>query len=158
WEDFPISYKPKDKRGGRWRSFQLAFILMNLNSLIQLEDGSDHADRNLVDLIWFPTGGGKTEAYLGLAACNIFFRRLTNPDNAGCTVLMRYTLRLLTAQQFQRAGSMICACELLRRQQPTALGQEPISVGLWVGQSLTPIRRDEAIRAANALANNQSKA
>ncbi len=158
WEDLPTSYEPKDNRASRWRTFQLAFILMNLPSLTGQEDGAEHPDRKLVDLIWFPTGGGKTEAYLGLAACDIFFRRLMNPDNAGCTVLMRYTLRLLTAQQFQRASSMICACELLRREDPEALGKEPITIGLWVGQSLTPTRRDEAIRAANALANNQNRA
>lgn len=158
WEELPSSYEPKDSRTGSWRTFQLAFILMNLSSLIHLKDGPDHSDRKLVDLIWFPTGGGKTEAYLGLAACDIFFRRLTNPANAGCTVLMRYTLRLLTAQQFQRASSMICACELLRRDNPDKLGEEPISIGLWVGQSLTPTRREEAIKAANALANKQKQA
>jgi Helicase conserved C-terminal domain len=158
WEDLPANYERKDHKTGRWRAFQLAFILMNLASLMRMDDGSDHPDRSLVDLIWFPTGGGKTEAYLGLSACDIFFRRLTNPANGGCTVLMRYTLRLLTAQQFQRASSMICACELLRRENPDALGIEPITIGLWVGQSLTPIWREDAIRAANALANKQKQA
>jgi Helicase conserved C-terminal domain len=158
WEDLPTSYEPKNNRTGRWRTFQLAFILMNLQSLARQEDGTEHPDRNLVDLIWFPTGGGKTEAYLGLAACSIFFRRLINPDNAGCTVLMRYTLRLLTAQQFQRASSMICACELLRRENPEALGEVPISIGLWAGESLTPNRRDAAIKAVNALADKQKQA
>ncbi len=158
WESLPQSYEPDNNKAGRWRTFQLAFILMNLSSLIQKEDGADHPDRNLVDLIWFPTGGGKTEAYLGLAACDIFFRRLRNPVNAGCIVLMRYTLRLLTAQQFQRASSMICACEMVRREMPEMLGKEPISIGLWVGKSLTPIRRSDAIKAANALANSQKQA
>lgn len=158
WDDFPASYRPEDEGTGRWRTFQIVFILMNLPSIVQMDDGADHPDRKLVDLIWFPTGGGKTEAYLGLAACDIFFRRLTNPSNAGCTVLMRYTLRLLTAQQFQRASSMICACELLRRKSPERLGREPISIGLWVGQSLTPIWRQEAIKAANSLANKQKQA
>lgn len=151
WDEIPLSYKPTDDKSGRWRTFQIAFILMNLNSIAPLIDGTDHADRKLVDLIWFPTGGGKTEAYLGLAACDIFFRRLSNPSNVGCTVLMRYTLRLLTAQQFQRASSLICACELLRRNNAPQLGQEPITIGLWVGESLTPTRRDEAVKAANAL-------
>jgi len=158
WENLPTSYEPKDNQMGRWHTFQLAFILMTLPSLVKREDGTDHPDRNLVDLIWFPTGGGKTEAYLGLAACDIFLRRLSNPENAGCTVLMRYTLRLLTAQQFQRASSMICACELLRREMPEVLGREPITIGLWVGQSLTPTRRNDAIKAANALANRQKQA
>lgn len=158
WQELPHSYAPEDNQSGRWRTFQLAFILMNLPSLARLEDGPDRPDRKRVDLIWFPTGGGKTEAYLGLAACDIFFRRLNNPSNAGCTVLMRYTLRLLTAQQFQRASSMICACELLRRENPEQLGGDPITIGLWVGQSLTPTRRQEAIKAANALANRQKQA
>jgi hypothetical protein len=153
WDDFPSSYEPTDPRAGRWRSFQLAFILINLRSLVPIATGRYHDERQLVDLIWFPTGGGKTEAYLGLSACDIFYRRLRDPDDAGCTVLMRYTLRLLTSQQFQRACSMICACELLRREDPYGLGREPISIGLWVGESLTPNRRDDAVKALNALAS-----
>ncbi len=152
WVDLPSSYEPTDTKAGRWRSFQLAFILINLRSLVTVAPGKDHDERKLVDLIWFPTGGGKTEAYLGLSACDIFYRRLRNPDDAGCTVLMRYTLRLLTAQQFQRACSMICACEQIRRGDSGLLGSEPISIGLWVGESLTPNRRDEAVKALNALA------
>lgn len=157
WEDLPESYEPIDPKAGRWRAFQLAFILLNLRSLVPGPGGKDHSDRQLVDLIWFPTGGGKTEAYLGLSACDIFYRRLRNPDDAGCTVLMRYTLRLLTAQQFQRACSMICACELIRREDPRRLGEEPISIGLWVGESLTPIYRQDAVKALNGLASRDKQ-
>lgn len=157
WEDLPVSYKPKDEQMGRWRTFQLAFILMNLPSIVPQNNGFDSAERNLVDLIWFPTGGGKTEAYLGLAACDIFFRRLIRPENAGCTVLMRYTLRLLTAQQFQRASSMICACELIRRETPEILGKEPITIGLWVGESLTPTYRDDALKAINDMTSTRNQ-
>jgi len=153
----PTSYEPKSQREGRWRTFQLAFILMNLSSLKTKEDGSEHPERDLVDLIWFPTGGGKTEAYLGLAATDIFLRRLIRPENAGCTVLMRYTLRLLTAQQFQRASSMICACELIRRSRPKDLGEEAITIGLWVGGSLTPLYRVPAVRSLNNLAKPNSQ-
>lgn len=152
----PDSYAPADSRSGRWRTFQLAFLLMNLSSIAPTDDGGDHPDRDVVDLIWFPTGGGKTEAYLGLAATDIFFRRLTKPDNAGCSVLMRYTLRLLTAQQFQRASSLICACEVMRRQDPANLGDEPITIGLWVGESLTPLYRQAALKALNGLASKNS--
>ncbi|MEQ8790833.1 MAG: helicase-related protein [Pirellulaceae bacterium] len=158
WEELPNSYKPTDPDFGRWRTFQLAFILMNLTSILRSDPSADHADRSTVDLIWFPTGGGKTEAYLGLAACDIFYRRLCNPKNAGCTVLMRYTLRLLTAQQFQRASSMICACELMRRKDPAKLGDEPITIGLWVGQSLTPNHRQEALKSRNRLADKEKQA
>lgn len=154
-EDLPRSYRPRDDTSGRWRTFQLAFILMNLNSIAPNPDGTEHADRNLVDLIWFPTGGGKTEAYLGLAAVDIFYRRLVRPSNAGCTVLMRYTLRLLTSQQFQRASSMICACEMIRRSRPQDLGDEPISIGLWVGESLTPLWRAAALESLHTLARQK---
>lgn len=118
----------------RWRPFQLAFLLTGIESTLREED--DH--RDTVDLIWFPTGGGKTEAYLGLVACLIAWRRMAHPaSGGGTTVLMRYTLRLLTAQQYQRATRMICALELIRRGNP-ALGDEPISIGMWVGSATSP--------------------
>ena len=116
-----------------WRPFQLAFILLEIKALVEPE--SD--DREIVDLLWFPTGGGKTEAYLGIAAFEIFFRRLNSPDNCnGITVIMRYTLRLLTIQQFERASMLICACELLRKKY--GIPGDEISIGLWVGNEFTP--------------------
>ena len=118
-----------------WRPFQLAFQLLTLPSL----NDDQHADRDLVDLLWFPTGGGKTEAYLGLAAFSIFLRRLSQPHREeGTVVLTRYTLRLLTAQQFQRAATMICAAEIVRRSNVEELGTQPVDIGLWVGQEATP--------------------
>lgn len=131
---------------GSWRPFQLAFILMNLRSMTD----PSHQDREMVDLIWFPTGGGKTEAYLGLSAFTIFLKRLKNIENSGTTVLMRYTLRLLTAQQFQRAAALICACEKIRSENESELGTQRISIGLWVGE-LTPNKRDEARKAFQLL-------
>ena len=118
----------------RWRPFQLAFLLTVMESTIREEDDF----RDVLDLIWFPTGGGKTEAYLGLIAFLIVWRRLKYPDTGGGTVaLMRYTLRLLTRQQFERAVRIICALELIRREDPS-LGKEPITAGIWVGGASTP--------------------
>lgn len=119
-----------------WRPFQLAFQLLTLQSLAVRTS----PERLLMDLLWFPTGGGKTEAYLGVIAFVLFHRRLTEQEpglGAGTAVLMRYTLRLLTIQQFQRAASLILACEHVRRSS-TTLDNEPFSIGLWVGGGATP--------------------
>lgn len=132
---------PKERS---WRPFQLAFILLNLPSLTDLHhpDRSD-APTALADLLWFPTGGGKTEAYLGLTAYTLGIRRLQGVVDGrsgmdGVAVLMRYTLRLLTLQQFQRATTLICACEVIRRESPQRWGRTPFRIGLWVGQRTTP--------------------
>jgi hypothetical protein len=148
WEGLPTSYKSIPDKSGYWRIFQIAFVLMTLGGLV---DDPDQEERNLVDLIWFPTGGGKTEAYLALSAFALFRRRIARPSNAGCTILMRYTLRLLTSQQFQRAASLICACELIRRTMPKVLGSEPFSIGLWVGETLTPNTEADAKKKLNAM-------
>jgi Helicase conserved C-terminal domain len=129
----PESIKPP-----KWRPFQLAFILMNLVGVANPE----HSDRELVDLLFFPTGGGKTEAYLGLAAFTLVLRRLRYPGvkSAGLSVLMRYTLRLLTLDQLGRAAAVICALELEREKNPEKLGTWSFEIGLWVGQAATPNR------------------
>lgn len=119
----------------RWRPFQLAFILSALASTVDEE----HEDREIVDLIWFPTGGGKTEAYLGLAAVEMIRRRLQRGLRGGGTaVLTRYTMRLLTAQQFQRAATLICALELMRSDDERFDESPAFSIGLWLGNSTTP--------------------
>jgi hypothetical protein len=118
-----------------WRPFQICFLLLCLQGIV--EEG--HPDRGIADLLWFPTGGGKTEAYLGLIAFTTFLRRLKDPvHGGGVTVLMRYTLRLLTLQQFERATALICAMELTRSRHEEELGQDGISIGMWVGKSATP--------------------
>ena len=124
----------------RWRAFQLAFILLNLPGIADPAD----PEREFVDLLFFPTGGGKTEAYLGLAAFTMVLRRLRNPGEngragAGVSVIMRYTLRLLTLDQLGRAAGLICALELERRGDAAGrLGEWPFEIGLWVGKAGTP--------------------
>jgi hypothetical protein len=129
-----VSGKARSLESYRWRPFQLAFLLTVLESAVNEERDF----RDTVDLIWFPTGGGKTEAYLGLIAFLIVLRRLRFPAAGGGTaVLMRYTLRLLTRDQFLRATRLICALELICRERDD-LGEEPISIGMWVGSASSP--------------------
>jgi hypothetical protein len=125
----------------RWYPFQVAFILLNLRGLVT----PAHGDREIVDLLFFPTGGGKTEAYLGLSAFVLIWRRLSHPGFGGCglAVLMRYTLRLLTLDQLGRAAAVVCALELARRGDPGKLGDWPFEIGLWVGRGATPNRMGE---------------
>lgn len=132
-----------------WYPFQLAFLLHELTSFIEPagHPGQETPDRQMVDLLWFPTGGGKTEAYLGITAFVIFLRRLRDPNADGVTVIMRYTLRLLTLQQFERASILIFACEMLRKKYN--MGGNEISIGLWVGGGLTPNHLKEARTSIN---------
>ncbi|MGI8624294.1 MAG: DISARM system helicase DrmA, partial [Solirubrobacteraceae bacterium] len=149
-----------DVPGNRsWRPFQLAFVLLNVPSLADPThpERTGAQDRRLVDLLFFPTGGGKTEAYLGLTAFTLAIRRLQGTvagrsGHEGVAVLMRYTLRLLTLQQFQRAAALLCACELRRRKlhgdgrtaQQRRWGATPMRIGLWVGRASTPNRTEDA--------------
>lgn len=140
----PRKKDPKDpsKRANdfAWRPFQIAFILMNLAGIVDPE----HKDRELVDLLYFPTGGGKTEAYLGLIAFVIAYRRLHADSDSeynldgGVTAILRYTLRLLTTQQRDRLTKMIVAAEQIRQKEYPKYGKEPISIGFWVGGGVTP--------------------
>ena len=125
----------------RWRSFQLAFLLLNVAGLAD----PANPEREFVDLLFFPTGGGKTEAYLGLAAFAMVLRRLRHPQDggragAGVSVIMRYTLRLLTLDQLGRAAGLVCALEVERRADPGRYGEWPFEIGLWVGKAGTPNR------------------
>jgi hypothetical protein len=146
-----------------WRPFQLAFLLLSIPSLAD----PSHPDRvqpveAYADLLWFPTGGGKTEAYLGVAAFTMAIRRMQGnlggfDSSRGLAVIMRYTLRLLTLQQFQRATALICAMEVLRREAldkgHKSLGTEPFTIGLWVGNKVTPGTTDESHEAIEAIRN-----
>ena len=138
------------RKNRSWRPFQLAFILLSIPALAD----PSHRDRTeqlqaYADLLWFPTGGGKTEAYLGVAAFTMGIRRLQGDlggydAGRGLAVIMRYTLRLLTIQQFHRATALICAMEVLRRGDFATWGDEPFTIGLWVGQRVTPNTTDES--------------
>ncbi|MCB0742404.1 MAG: hypothetical protein KDC67_00755 [Ignavibacteriae bacterium] len=139
-------YEEFQKFTASWRPFQLAFLLSQIEGMRNPES----SDRETVDLIWFSTGGGKTEAYLGLIAMYILNRRVRSkketgdPNNgAGVAAIMRYTLRLLIKQQYERATPLILACELIRKSKPQYYGSKPISIGIWVGKSLTPNKRTE---------------
>jgi hypothetical protein len=156
--DNPEPILPNGKKP-TWRLFQIAFILMNLESIANPKS----KNREVVDLLWFPTGGGKTEAYLGLVAFVIAFRRLRGMDDDGehgyesygTAVLMRYTLRLLTIQQFQRAATLMCACEELRLKNKSKWGNMPFQVGLWVGTNVTPNKRKDADDVRRDMSNSR---
>lgn len=139
-----------------WRLFQLAFVLCNIPTLANPlhKERSGVGSEAVAELLWFATGGGKTEAYLGLTAFTLAMRRL-RPNLGGLDamhgvgVFMRYTLRLLTLQQFQRAAALICACEILRRHEPDVWGMEPFRLGLWVGSKSTPNTLERADQQLN---------
>lgn len=153
-EDAQREVATRGTSAAEWRPFQLAFILMQLAALTEptaSERSAEHLSQ--VELLFFPTGGGKTEAYLGLAAYTFAIRRrqgvvesVDGPLDGrdGIAVLMRYTLRLLTAQQFQRATALVCAAELARRADEGTWGSEPFRIGLWVGTDVSPKRFEEA--------------
>ena len=154
--EFFKTYDSKKQIGfiPKYRPFQLAFFILSLEEMV---DPEKRQQKNTVDLIWFPTGGGKTEAYLAVTAFTIAYRRIKNDLNFGGTsVIMRYTLRLLTAQQFERASRLITSLEFLRKQKEfkndlkDGEGNE-ISIGLWVGQASTP----NTIQEANKLLDGE---
>lgn len=140
-----------------WRPFQLAFLLMNIRGMSDPNSESGLAERGSVDLLWFPTGGGKTEAYLALSAFSLVLRRLRRAESSGegVSVIMRYTLRLLTIQQFERAAALICALEVFRRKDPRVLGEAPFLIGLWVGWGLTPNSWEDSVKSLVKLSNNE---
>lgn len=148
--EFPVDYATVEYK---WRPFQLAYFLLVIPGTADPDD----QDRDVVDLIWFPTGGGKTEAYLAVAAFQIFLRRIKSGDRgAGVAVITRYTLRLLTAQQFQRAATMICAAEIIRQERASTMGTSPISIGLWVGDDASPNRFQKAVELRSELLDDPS--
>lgn len=139
-EEPSISYHP----------FQLAFLLVNIDCVV--DSGSDLRSKS-IDLLWFPTGGGKTEAYFLLAAFSLLFRRYHFGDEGnGTAVIMRYTLRLLTAQQFERASRMILSLNYVCSQfQPALIKPKPYSIGLWIGAASSPNKLHEGDNSAEGI-------
>ena len=153
-------------KAASWRPFQLAFILLQLPALTEPAHPLRSGPAANVELLFFPTGGGKTEAYLGLAAYTFAIRRLQGKLEAddgvldggdGVGVMMRYTLRLLTSQQFQRAAALICAAELIRQEKPEIWGTKPFTIGLWVGSSVSPKRYADAESQVKAVKADDSQ-
>lgn len=158
----PEFYKDKGK-SYYWRPFQLAFILLNLDGIIQRDDDPSWDRRsNYVDLVWFPTGGGKTEAYLGIIALTIINRRRRYDHQAGgTTAIMRYTLRLLATQQFERALNLIVALDQIRiwglqeQYKDYYIGAEAVSIGLFVGKDSLPNKYEDLEREAQTWADRE---
>lgn len=152
FEDYASLPFPSD-RVPEWRPFQLAFILQCLTSFAE----ENCEEKELIDLLYFPTGGGKTEAYLAVAAFLIFWRRIQYPNNYdGVNIIIRYTLRLLSAQQFERASKMILACEFIRSHY-NDLGDSKISIGFWVGKQTIPNYLQDAKKKLEATQNKLNK-
>jgi len=144
----PIEQYKDNPSKGAWRPFQIGFLLSTIGGLVDKENTS----RDDVELIWFPTGGGKTEAYLAVAAFTLLYERLVDPiDSSGVQVIMRYTLRLLTTQQLLRASTLICCLEVIRQEYK--IGGSTFSIGLWVGGSNTPNKREHALKTYSRLTN-----
>lgn len=152
FEDYGNLAFPADKQP-EWRPFQLAFILQCLASFVQ----ENSSEKELVDLLYFPTGGGKTEAYLAISAFLIFWRRIQYPNAyGGVNIIIRYTLRLLSAQQFERACKMVLACEFIRNYYKD-LGDTKIAIGFWVGKQTVPNHLDEAKQKLEATQKKLNK-
>lgn len=135
-----------------WRLFQIAFILANIPAFAtRLPEFAKHYTpevakyANSATLLYFPTGGGKSEAFLGLLLLTLFLDRLRGKER-GVSAMLRYPLRLLTLQQAQRTAKALAQAELVRRRRNHS--GEPFSQGFWVGSSNTPNwLKDEDLQA-----------
>src|SRR5205085_1041534 len=110
--------------------FQFGFLLANLRAIVQPAD-----DSAIVDIVWFATGGGKTETYLGLVITAAIHDRLRGKVT-GITAWSRFPLRMLSLQQMQRFADAIASAEMVRRAD--GIGGDPFSLGFFVGRESTP--------------------
>lgn len=112
-----------------WRPFQIGFILSILYTTRRVDDDG-HAE-----LVWFATGGGKTETYLGVLVLAALYDRLTG-KSTGVTAWTRFPLRMLSLQQTQRFADALAGAEIARQQ--AEIPGDPLSLGFFVGQNATP--------------------
>ena len=124
-----------------WRPFQVGFLLGALAFLVDTEEA------DVVDTVWFATGGGKTETYLGLLVTAALHDRMTG-KTSGVTAWSRFPLRLLSLQQTQRFADALAGAELVRRRE--RIKGAPISLGFLVGSSSTPNRVVKTARPETA--------
>lgn len=133
------------KKYTTWRLFQIVFIVSMIPDIAACDRDllpdydKEKTTLNNVSLLYFPTGGGKTEAFLGTLVFNLFFDRFRGKE-CGVTSILRYPLRLLSVQQVQRLANALAQAELLRRNEPTIADTEPFSLGYFVGDGNTPNR------------------
>ncbi|WP_417435560.1 C-terminal helicase domain-containing protein [Idiomarina abyssalis] len=113
-----------------WRSFQFGFLLANLKSIVNQDEETD-----IADVVWFATGGGKTETYLGLLITAALYDRLTG-KSSGITAWSRFPLRMLSLQQTQRFANAIAAADIVRKKHK--IGGARFSLGFLVGNGATP--------------------
>lgn len=133
------------KKYNTWRLFQIVFIVSLIPDIaacdkdLLLDEEKEKTTLNQVSLLYFPTGGGKTEAFLGVLIFNVFFDRFRGKE-CGVTSILRYPLRLLSVQQVQRLANVLAQAELLRRQDRAIAHTDEFSLGYFVGDGNTPNR------------------
>ena len=139
---FAAIWRVRDTTGkATWRRFQIVFIVSVVGGLAGRASG-DYEDLRVVDILWFPTGGGKTEAYLAIMLWQAFFDRLRG-KKTGVTAMMRFPLRLLSLQQMQRVIEAVSCAEQVRAEDPDFKG-DPFSVGFLVGSNATKNKLTES--------------
>ena len=154
---FKTEVKGDHRSYSGWRLFQIVFIVSLICEVIESEYKDDLSIKNAVgvetaNLLYFPTGGGKTEAFLGVATFTMFFDRLRG-KNVGVTGILKYPLRLLAAQQLERVLTIVMKANIVRENEEDIKNTTPFAVGLLIGSSNTPNKVYE-----NDIYNNGSKA
>ena len=133
-----------------WRLFQIVFIVSMICEVIRGEYKDDpdpalkKADNDIANLLYFPTGGGKTEAFLGITVFSMFFDRVRGKDE-GVTAILKYPLRLLAVQQLERVLTVVMKANIVRKQDAQLQNTNAFSLGFYVGQANTPKRGERIL-------------